>query len=135
MLESGGSKPDDFVEYHSLPLMRQLFCRSIVFTLFLILLFTSQILYYTWFIGKYNNLIHALIPLLVVLCLYNGYMYLMQPFHLSLCLLMTLYIVQLAIYSECGGVRFLSNSVYSYLSTLIITYFTLLLYCIINISN
>ena len=52
MLESGGSKPDDFVEYHSLPLMRQLFCRSIVFTLFLILLFFSQILYYTCSLGN-----------------------------------------------------------------------------------
>jgi hypothetical protein len=91
------SHPDEFVEMQSLPLMRHLFCQSIVFTIFLLLILVSQILFYCWFIGSYS-LWCAFLPVFIFLFLYNAYLYLTNIFQLPLCYLFSMVITQLVSY-------------------------------------
>jgi hypothetical protein len=90
----------NYVDHQSLPLMRRLFCWSIVLSISFFIILTAQILFYLWF-AKVFSIWDSIFSIGGILFVYLLYMYVVNIFSMAVCFVNTLLIVEL--------VRFLSD--------------------------
>lgn len=95
MIAQGIARDTSYVDYESLPLMRRLFCWSIVSGISFILALVTQILYYDWFAGSVKSLSEALLPLVSVIIIYMVYMFAVNIFSIQTCVIYMLLTLQL----------------------------------------
>jgi hypothetical protein len=88
----------DFIDYKSLPLMRNLLCLALIVLISFLCFLVSQFLFYLWFIYSIIGLWHALIPLSVIMLCYLLYLYLIEAFSLKICVLCSLSVLELVSY-------------------------------------
>ncbi len=84
----------NYIEQQSLPLMRRLFCWSIVLAITYFLLLIAQICYYFWFI-KVLSIWDSVISLTLILSTFMIYMYTVHIFNWIICILFSLFVLQL----------------------------------------
>lgn len=84
----------NYIEHQSLPLMRRLFCWSIVLAIAYSLILIAQVCYYFWFIHMIS-LWDSMISLIFILTIFMVYMYLVHIFNWIVCVLFSLFVVQL----------------------------------------
>jgi hypothetical protein len=95
----------NYVDHQSLPLMRRLFCWSIVLSISFFIILTAQILFYLWF-AEVLSIWDSIFSIGGILFVYLLYMYVVNIFSMAVCFVNTLLIVEL--------VRFLSDIVLTF---------------------
>lgn len=85
MRRQGTESASLFIDYDSLPLMRRLFCWNLTFGITFIMLIIAQVLFSLWYVYDEIELWHALVPIVLLLCWYLGYLYLMAFMSLTSC--------------------------------------------------
>lgn len=95
MRRQGTETASLFIDYDSLPLMRRLFCWNLTLSATFIMLIIAQALFSIWFLYDKVELWHALVPVILLVCSYLGYLYIMAFMSLSSCAFGTLAVFQL----------------------------------------
>lgn len=84
-----------YIDFDSLPLFRRVTCWLVLLFVSSLLVLTTQILYYLWFIHKILKVWHAIIPTAVILLIMAIYMYLVEVFSLISCAIYSLLVYNL----------------------------------------
>lgn len=95
MRVQGTETENQFIDYESLPLMRQLFCWTLVLGLFFTFSLIAQILFYFWYIDASIGLWDALIPVCVLVAVYLIYLYSVEVFSILSCVVFSLITLEL----------------------------------------
>ena len=106
MRRQGTETASLFIDYDSLPLMRRLFCWNLTLGITFIMLIIAQALFSVWFLYDEVELWHALVPVILLMCAYLGYLYVMAFMSLNSCAFGTLAVFQMV---SVRGLRFNCN--------------------------
>lgn len=85
---------NNYVDHQSLPLMRRLFCWSVVISISFFMIFITQVFYYLWFIGL-MQIWDSFISIIFIFVIFLLYMYTVQIFSLIVCFLTSLILLQI----------------------------------------
>lgn len=88
------SEDTKFIDYDSLPLMRRLFCSSFLLLISFFLIIITQVLYSLWFVYRMIDIWHALVPIIILFCLFIAYSSIVKAASLQTCLLLSLVFIQ-----------------------------------------
>ena len=83
MRAQGIENEKQFIDYESLPLMRQLFCWTFSCCCCFCLVLIAQILFYLWFVHSIIGMFHAIIPVSVLGVLLLLYLYIVDVVSIS----------------------------------------------------
>ena len=95
MRVQGTESDKQFIDYDSLPLMRQLFCWNFSFCLSFVLLLIAQVLFYMWFIHSQIGMWHAIFPVSILCIGFLTYLYVVNAVSLSEVFCISLLAIQL----------------------------------------
>lgn len=110
MKEEGLDNDLNFIDYESLPIMRQLFCWNTTLFLSFLLAFISQILFYFWFIGSsIKSLWYVLLPDYIIYIGSLVFMCLLKAYSPLTCLAYGLVGLQIVSFSQLPSYFFINN--------------------------
>lgn len=95
MMSQGIIEDCSYIDYESLPLMRTLFCWSIVGASSFLMALIGQLLYFHWFNHPTTSLLEALLPIVLVFLIFIGYMFVVNIFSVKSCILFALVALQM----------------------------------------
>mmetsp|Transcript_33312 Transcript_33312/g.48244 ORF Transcript_33312/g.48244 Transcript_33312/m.48244 type:complete len:483 (-) Transcript_33312:370-1818(-) len=102
-----------FIDYDSLPLMRRLICWNLVLIVSFIFALVAQVLFYLWFVHAIIGLWHALVPVCILGVLYMSYLYIIEVFSRTACVVFSLVALQMVIFTVKKNDVMLSSSSWS----------------------